>query len=354
VATSEESGRSLGALITRLAQAGVTLQAHGRALKELGPLAPQCLARPYNRYRQKVLEAAAQVTNAIKADLGAGYEQFSGRAVNLFHIFANIPELTQEWVDAPPQWREEAFEEGPPSGGSGSAPEPLPGMGRVGLGIIEAPASWDSWLPPEPIPARFAPAVRNPRVPASAWTKGPWYKPPVGSTSPVVRAVEQVARQPFWRRALSGTLKWASEKVFWVYVAYEATTELLIPGAQMLYQSLWGEPASDAGRSLGAAVDELLVQFEDDYLVRTAQQWQAVIKAARMSNGDPAIMKALMLGMNPWLENPLPAPTDQIDMIRLADVAGMGWVKPSETKGLVALVLLAGGSLGSIYAAGDE
>jgi hypothetical protein len=319
MADATSAAESFGGELAALAMDAHLLRVHGEALKKLGKLAPKCLVRPYRKYRQAVGEMAASIYQEIADTKGEEtLAQFRSRTLQLEYEFSKMPEVSEEWTDGPAQWDSDhagwppgTFASAEPGGTSEPLPPtPLGKLGRLGdeVPLID-----------------FAPGS---------------FAPP----GTVVTATEAVAKETFWRGILSGagraagsTFRFLKTRNFWMLVAFTVGPTVIEAG----YRWVFGEePRGD----IKGHFKNLQQSFEWDYIPKTAQQWQAVIKAVRASGGDPVLLERLLRASNPWVEPVVPPAPDDYDWVNLGHLSGTS--RPHVSPWASLLTLAAGLGMG--------
>ncbi|MBN1772756.1 MAG: hypothetical protein JXB32_15915, partial [Deltaproteobacteria bacterium] len=242
-----------GSLIYQLVHLAETLRLHGNALFEMGPLAPPCLVRPYNEYRQKVLNAAVVLDSALRDGGLIPPELAPVLSRGVASLLPHMPELIGSYSDAPPEWQPDAYD----------APS-RPPLGRLGQSEL------------------------------TNYLRDVMIRRPIGGGAPaVVSSVEAVGGHWFWRGARymgGGLMRWASRWCVPLMI-FEARGWLGSPKELFDLMHQIERPASS---SVASAVNSVLDAFESDYWPRVAQQWQAMIRIYRASMGRPDTVRSMM------------------------------------------------------------
>ena len=301
-------------LMVQLAQDAETLTLHGNALRLLGPLAPPCLVRPYNEYRRKIITAAEELFSSYQRTNGAELTaEFVERSKAFLLMLDGMPELIGSWSDAPAVWQPEAF--GDPGGGG--TVEERSSVGKLGSEI-------ENWL-------------RDSLRPAA----------PYGPLPAELAATEAVAAQGFWRgvwTAGRGVAGFAAKHWVGLWLAWDVS-DWLSDGISGVVETALRPVSEPAVIDL---ITEAIRSVELDYLPRTAQQWQAVIKITRAAHANRAIMRKLMAAYDPHTEKPLPPQPSAFDVFKLGDLAGLQTL--GGKKSWIAIPVLVGGSIASAIA----
>jgi len=321
VAENQALPTSYAGYMIRLAQAAELLRLHGDALKKMGAAAPECLVKPYLEYRRKILTAAEQLFDAYRREFGApAYEQLSQHALGFLTAIDAMPEDVTAGPTLGANWTEEAF------GGPGSEV-----IGGESLGMTRGAGFF--WRGVNSVPRGVLP--------------------------PVLQATEGVASATLWRglgTTGNAILKFAAKRFLWVWFIIDTGYDLVAGGgASPIGLAIREALAHEAGAGipmLRQAIDDALRSFEGDYLARTVQQWQAVIKIARATGGNVTLMRTMMAAYDPHIEKPLPLPPTAWDAFMIGDLA---WIEVRREKndGPIAAVALAVGSALTLYAGGE-
>ena len=318
---------SYAGYMIRLAQAAELLRLHGNALKKMGAAAPDCLVKPYLKYRRLVLTAAEQLFDAYRREFGQeAFEQLSQHALGFLTAIDAMPEDVTAGPTLGPNWTAEAF------GGPGSEVIGGESLGKLGADPVISQAEF--W-------SRTARRV------------------PQGLLSRVLSATEAIAGSTFWRglgTTGSAILKFAAKRFLWVWFIIDTGIDLVAGGGgSPIGLSIREALEHEAGAGipmLRQAIDDALRSFEQDYLARTVQQWQAVIKIARATGGNVTLMRTMMEAYDPHVEKPLPLPPTAWDAFMIGDLAGIA-VRREKNDGPIAAVALAVGSVLTLYAGGE-
>lgn len=320
MSAAASQAESFGGALAALCLDAEHLAVHGRALKALGPLAPQCLVRPYRKYRQAIADMVATIYQDIGEQRGEEVlAQFRSRAMRLEYLLASMPDVTQEWSDGPDQWDADHAGWAP-----GEFVTPILDGGPIPI-------------PPGPLGKLAA------EIPLIDFAPG--YDAAVNA------AASDVTRQTFWRgflsaggRAAGATVNFLKTKNFWLLVAFTVLPPVVEAGWQWVF-------ADSPKTSVMQQFRNLQLSFEQDYIPRTAQQWQSVIKAVRASGGNPVLLERLLRASNPWEEKSVPPTSDSFNWVNLGHLAGI----PMPPKGppVAAILSLAGGMVASWAIADD-
>jgi hypothetical protein len=146
-------------------------------------------------------------------------------------------------------------------------------------------------------------------------------------------------------------LKFAAKRVIPVWIVLDLVwSRVAGPSTSDTLGSLMRQVPRDS--SALAAIREAVESFESDYLPKTAQQWQAIIKLARVSAGNQTVMKQYMLAYDPHVERQLPPPPQAFDAVSMALLAGIKF-RGEHGDSWIALPVLVAGSLTTMYGLGE-
>lgn len=314
-----DNQQSYAGILFQLAQEAATLAVHGDALRQMGPVAPPCLARPYREYREKLIDSAANVYAAFGQEHGE--EKLAGfieKSKPFQRMIDAVPALIGSYSDAPPAWQPEAYAD---TGTVEGTTETIP----MGLFLRGLRAGEDEIL------RSYKLLFDMPRGEAAAGAPA------------VVKATEAVARAGFWRGLGSGAMAFGKRWFLPLWLAFELRDESL---PETMGRMLGRSPA--VSERISGVVNQLL-DFERDYWPRVAQQWQAMIRIYRVSMGNPDLVRKMMAVWDPQkMEKPLPPPSSGFDVFYLGDLLGIQF-EPNPHS-WVAIPILAAGSIGSMIA----
>ncbi len=332
---------SYAGLMVRIAHDADMLRLHGDALKKLGAAAPACLVTPYMQERQKMIEAGELLFDAFRRERGdAAYTKLAEHAAGFLRTLDDMPDGITAGPDLGANWRPEAFGDAVVvpggigalrgnAGGSGSVADRYSNRGLRKLGT-------------DPYGSSFV-------------FTGASRAAPEGALPAALAATEKVAGSVFWR-GLGTTggaiLRFAAKRVVPVFFIILTAKDILTGDtlADNLRAALESRGTS-ASSAILARVEEALARFEDTYMARTVQQWQAVIKIAREARGKVDLMRAMMQQYDPHNEKPLPVPPAEWDAFMISELAKIQVRRPTKHN-WIGLAILGGGCALATYGLG--
>ncbi len=262
---------SYEARLKHLAMVSESLRPIGNMLATMGPLAPPCLAIPYDDMRDRVQSAAAKLLASMRdhgtADewkrfesaMGGGvlFPDPRGRPTGPIDSIASMPRLVEFWRDAPPQWWGTITQTPGPMGKLGATPL-LPGGSPLLL-----PSSTSS------IPRVIF--TRAGATEAVSWAARIW-------RSPVVRAIRAGGR--FFERGL----------------IVLAVADFAWEAGRRIYTWIWG---SDPPPDVSAEVDAAIAFFNNEFWPEVVQQLEGVMLAMASAGTNPAALLQALLAIDP-------------------------------------------------------
>jgi hypothetical protein len=332
---------SYAGLMVRIAHDADQLRVHGEALKKMGAAAPACLAEPYMRERQKMIEAGELLFDAFRREHGdAAYAKLAEHAAGFLRTLDDMPDGIAAGPDLGPNWRPEAF---------GDAVV-IPG----GLGGQKGNAAWSGT-----VSDRYSRRGGLRKLSADPFESfiftGASRAAPEGALPAALKATEAVARFTFWRGlgATGGAiLTFAAKRALPVFFIIMTAKDILTgPGLADTLRGMLESRGNEAAAGIMGRVAETLARFEDDYLARTVQQWQAVIKIAREANGSVELMRAMMQQYDPHNEKPLPPSPAAWDAFMISELAKIQVRRPKKYN-WIGLSILGGGVALAAYGLG--
>lgn len=289
-----------GVLFVRVRDVMDELCAQGKALRMLGPIAPPCLAVPYNAMRKIVYDAAVALYDDFMADVPEAAREEQARNLDPFiAAVADMPVITQQWDDGPKQWRRTPGHDGIVVPGAPVVVDLLPprGMGQVDLPFFiqrhhgGPPEKW-SW------PLLRAAGWKIQEVGSAVYVNGVRYSYGGGFTfKDIAGRVVTAAAVGVMVAPLAG--------VGLVAGAIGGAAVLVIGetlGLGSMAHVLAAALAADIGPS-AVIVADTLQAFETVYRPATIQQWRALDRCAKAAGGDPAKLVAAMRVVDPEKED---------------------------------------------------
>lgn len=254
--------RSYEARLKHLSILAEQMRPIGNMLADMGPLAPPCLALPYEEICEKLQDAAVKILASIKAHgtqdqwdrfetaMGGGelFPEPKGRATGPIDSIASLPRLTEYWTSAPACWW-----------GTFTVPSSAGKLGALPL------------LPPSRSSIPRVIFTRAGAARAGSWASRLW-------NTPLVRSARAAGR--FFEKALI--------VLFVADFAWEK--------ARDIYSWIAGEePPPD----VSAEVDAAIAFYNNDFWPEIAQQLEGVMLATASAGSNPAALLQALLAIDP-------------------------------------------------------
>lgn len=285
-----------GTNFLRLRQIVEEMTPHGATLKALGPFAPPCLAVPYAHMRAMVQYTFERVwAEFVAGDTELQRKVDTAALAPLIVAVKNLPEVTEMWRDAPPQWRV----------------SPL----RPTV-YISPDADLHIIIPTGYIPTGAGGLSGEPS--ATNIGSGNWLK---GFRARILAASTQVYENEdaIFGRSIHPSDEFSISDLgsgiatgaflgWWLGGPVGAIAGGLAGGVlAAAYDILAAKLIGSAAPSLFDTMKLLVDSFEQEYRPATIQQRRALDRAIKAAGGDPALFIGAMTTINPALENTLPA-----------------------------------------------